>query len=225
MKPAIILLSGGLDSTTCLAIAASQGFACHALSFQYGQRHVPELNAARLIASKMGVVSHAVIALDTSVFSRSLLTSKVAPLPDFQTTQGIARTYVPARNTVFLAYALAYAESLQSHDIFIGVSSIDYSGYPDCRPAFIHAFQALANGETQAGVEGRPIHIHAPLLHLSKAQTLQAGYALGVDYALTVSCYQATEQGEACGRCDSCGFRKQGFIEAQIEDCTRYMSP
>ncbi len=223
MKPAIILLSGGLDSTTCLAIAASLGFACHALSFQYGQRHVPELHAARLIAKKMGVVHHEVISLDTTVFSRSLLTQKTAPLPDFKTTQGIAPTYVPARNTVFLAYALAYAENLQAHDIFMGVSSVDYSGYPDCRPAFIDAFQALANVATQAGVEGRPIQLHAPLLYLSKAQTLKAGVALGVDYSLTVSCYQANEQGEACGRCDSCGLRKQGFIEAGVDDCTRYV--
>lgn len=224
MKPAIILFSGGLDSTTCLAIAQSQGFACHALSFQYGQRHSIELEAAKNIAKKMNAASHHVIELDTRVFEGVMLTDATQALPDFKKSDGIAPTYVPARNTLFLAYALAYAEARQAQDIFIGVSSVDYSGYPDCRPAFIEAFQQLAQVATKMAVEGHPIQIHAPLLHLSKAQTIQQGHALGVDYALTVSCYQANAKGEACGRCDSCGFRKQGFLAAGVVDPTRYFT-
>jgi 7-cyano-7-deazaguanine synthase len=223
MKKAIILLSGGLDSTTCLAIATAQGFECHALSFSYGQRHAIELQAAANIANVMGAASHHVIDLDTASFARSVLTNTSFNVPAFKKTNQIAATYVPARNTVFLAYALAYAETCEALDIFIGVSSVDYSGYPDCRPAFIEAFQTLANVATKAGVEGHPTQIHAPLLHLSKAQTLQLGASLGVDYGLTISCYQANERGEACGECDSCAFRKQGFVEAGILDPTRYV--
>lgn len=222
MKPAVVLLSGGLDSTTCLAIAQSQGFTCHALSFQYGQRHHIELKAAQAIAQHMNVAQHHIIELDTYAFSRSLLTDKTQSLPKFEKRNNIAPTYVPARNTLFLAYALAYAETLDAHDLFIGVSSVDYSGYPDCRPEFITAFQSLANLATKTAVEGHPIHIHAPLLHLSKADTIKQGHALNVDYSKTVSCYQANEQGEACGECDSCGFRKQGFIQAHVPDPTRY---
>jgi 7-cyano-7-deazaguanine synthase len=222
MNKAIILLSGGLDSTTCLAIAKSEGFECHALSFSYGQRHSAELTAAKRIAASLQATSHHVINLDTQAFSRSHLTNTQAILPDYQKTQGIAPTYVPARNTVFLSYALAYAETIEASAIFIGVSSVDYSGYPDCRPAYIEAFQALANLATQKGVEGQPIEIRAPLLLLSKAQTLLKGLELGVDYALTVSCYQANESGVACGRCDSCGLRKLGFLEAGLNDPTRY---
>jgi 7-cyano-7-deazaguanine synthase len=213
MKKAIVLLSGGLDSATCLAIASSKDFETHALSFSYGQRHAVELNAAK---------QHHVIQLDTQSFARSILTNSTSTVPEFQSTEGIASTYVPARNTVFLAYALAYAETLFAHDIFIGVSAVDYSGYPDCRPAFIEAFQALANVATQTGIEGNPITIHAPLMHLNKAQTITLGTQLGVNYGLTISCYQANEKGEACGKCDSCGFRKKGFLAASLPDPTRY---
>ena len=222
MKKAIILLSGGLDSTTCLALAKSKNFECHALSFSYGQRHSIELQAATNVAKIMEAASHHVINLDTEAFSRSVLTDTTLNVPAFKKTNQIALTYVPARNTVFLAYALAYAETCEAFDIFIGVSAVDYSGYPDCRPAFIEAFQALANVATKAGVEGHPTHIHAPLLNLSKAKTLQLGESLGVDYGLTISCYQANERWEACGVCDSCMFRKQGFVEAGLVDPTRY---
>lgn len=224
MKKAIVLLSGGLDSATCLAIANAKGFETHALSFNYGQRHAVELNAAKQIALSMQASSHHVIHLDTRSFTRSVLTSNTLPVPEFQSNSGIASTYVPARNTVFLSYALAYAETCLASDIFIGVSSVDYSGYPDCRPAFIEAFQALANVATQAGVEGNAITIHAPLMHLNKAQTITLGTQLGVDYGLTVSCYQANEQGEACGHCDSCGFRKKGFLDSNLCDPTRYQT-
>jgi 7-cyano-7-deazaguanine synthase len=222
MKKAIVLLSGGLDSATCLAIASSKDFETHALSFSYGQRHAVELNAAKQLAHLMQASSHHVIQLDTQSFARSILTNSTSTVPEFQSTEGIASTYVPARNTVFLAYALAYAETLFAHDIFIGVSAVDYSGYPDCRPAFIEAFQALANVATQTGIEGNPITIHAPLMHLNKAQTITLGTQLGVNYGLTISCYQANEKGEACGKCDSCGFRKKGFLAASLPDPTRY---
>lgn len=224
IKPAVVLFSGGLDSTTCLAIAREAGFDCHALSFRYDQRHAIELTAAATLVQKMHVSTHHIIDLDVKAFKRSVLTNPDQPLPAFKRTIGIAPTYVPARNTVFLAYALAYAETIQAYDLFIGVSAVDYSGYPDCRPAFIEAFQTLANLATQESVEGRPIHLHAPLLHLSKAQTIQKGVALGVDYALTISCYAANARGEACGCCDSCGLRKQGFLEAGLSDVTRYCS-
>lgn len=219
---AVVLLSGGLDSTTCLAIAQSSGFTCHALSFYYGQRHAIECETAQRIAIQMQVASHQRIDLPTFPFKSSLLTNADQKLPDFQTTTGIAPTYVPARNTLFLSFALAYAETLQASAIFIGVSAVDYSGYPDCRPAFIDAFQHVIDVGTRAGLSENGICLQAPLLHLSKAETLQLGTRLGVDYALTVSCYQANAQGEACGHCESCGLRRKGFKEAGLPDVTRY---
>lgn len=221
-KKAIVLLSGGLDSATCLALAQSQGYETHALSFSYGQRHSVELQAAERVAHAQNIKHHHLIELDPAAFQRSVLTDKTQPVPDHKISANIAPTYVPARNTIFLAYALAYAETIQAMDIFIGVSAVDYSGYPDCRPAFIEAFQALADTATQTGVEGLPIRIQAPLIHLSKAQTIQLGQSLGVDYSLTISCYQANERGEACGRCDSCGLRKKGFADAHRQDPTLY---
>lgn len=222
MKKAVVLLSGGLDSTTCLAMAKAQGFACYALSFNYGQRHVAELAAARRIASHLNVVEHRIVNLDIGQFGCSALTDQSIQVPDYQGNTTIPVTYVPARNTVFLAIALGLAESIEARDIFIGVSAIDYSGYPDCRPEFIEAFQTMANLATKAGVEGDFFRLHAPLQHLSKAETILAGLKLGVNYALTVSCYQATEAGKACGRCDSCIFRKLGFSAAGVPDPTLY---
>lgn len=224
MKKAIVLLSGGLDSTTCLAIAQSQGYSCHALSFSYGQRHSSELIAAGRIAKWMHALEHRIVSLDAGLFGGSALTDLSIDVPDFQKSSDIPVTYVPARNTIFLAMALGYAESIDATAIFIGASSVDYSHYPDCRPEFIQAFQSLANVATKAGVDGNPINLYAPLQHLSKAQTIQLGTELGVDYALTVSCYQANEAGEACGTCDSCEFRKKGFIEAGVIDPTLYRS-
>jgi len=220
-KKAVVLLSGGLDSATALALARAQGFACYALSFDYGQRHATELNAARQVAAAMGVLEHKVLPLSLDAIGGSALTDSAIEVPE-QGGEGIPVTYVPARNTVFLALALGWAEVLGAHDIFVGVNAVDYSGYPDCRPAFIAAFERLANLATRDGVEGRHFHIHAPLIEMSKAQIVQAGSALGVDYALTVSCYRADAQGRACGRCDSCRFRAQGFAEAGLPDPTRY---
>lgn len=222
MKKAVLLLSGGLDSTTCLALAQSQGFACYALSFSYGQRHSTELLAATRIAKHYEVKEHKIIHLDTGLFRNSALTDHKIDVPDFKVSTQIPATYVPARNTIFLAMALGLAESLDARDLFIGASSVDYSHYPDCRPEFIAAFQNLANLATKAGVSGDPFTIHAPLQHLSKAQTIELGTRLGVDYSLTVSCYQANDAGEACGACDSCAFRKRGFAEAGIPDPTPY---
>jgi 7-cyano-7-deazaguanine synthase len=222
MKKAVVLLSGGLDSTTCLALAHSEGFSCFALSFSYGQRHSAELHAAAHIAHQMKVAEHKIIQLDTCLFAGSALTDASISVPEFQNTSEIPVTYVPARNTIFLAMALGVAESIGARDIFIGASSVDYSHYPDCRPEFIAAFQSMANLATKAGVSGEQFTIHAPLQHLSKVQTIQLGHRLGVDYSLTVSCYQANEQGEACGHCDSCTFRKKGFLGAHIEDPTVY---
>ena len=224
MKKAVVLLSGGLDSTTCLAIAQSQGYDCHALSFSYGQRHNSELIAAARIAKTMHALEHRIVTLDTGLFAGSALTDVSIEVPDFQPGSAIPVTYVPARNTIFLAMALGFAESIDASAIFIGASSVDYSHYPDCRPEFIQAFQALAHVATKAGVEGNPISIQAPLQYLSKAQTIQLGAKLGIDYALTVSCYQANEAGEACGGCDSCEFRKKGFREAGVMDPTLYRS-
>lgn len=221
MKKAVVLFSGGLDSTTCLALAKSQGFLCYALSFSYSQRHSAELIAAGRIAQSMGV-AHKVIQLDVSMFGGSALTDITIQVPDFAKSHDIPVTYVPARNTVFLAMALGFAESIGARDLFIGVSSIDYSHYPDCRPEFIQAFQQVANLATKAGVEGDSIVIHAPLQYLSKAQTIELGVGLGVNYGLTVSCYRANEAGEACGQCDSCAFRRQGFSSAEMEDPTLY---
>lgn len=222
MKKAVILLSGGLDSTTCLALAKSKGFSCFALSFSYGQRHSAELNAAKRIAHHMEVAEHKIVQLDTSLFSGSALTDCSIDVPDFKESTEIPVTYVPARNTIFLSLALGFAESIGAYDIFIGASSIDYSHYPDCRPEFIAAFQHLANCATKMSTEGHLITIHAPLQYLNKVETIQLGHSLSVDYSLTVSCYQANEQGEACGRCDSCTFRKKGFIGAHISDPTLY---
>ncbi|WP_028388872.1 7-cyano-7-deazaguanine synthase QueC [Legionella fairfieldensis] len=224
MKKAVVLLSGGLDSTTCLAIAKSMGFACHALSFAYGQRHVSELAAARRVAEHIRVAEHRIVSLDLDQFGGSALTDDAIAVPDYiAEDETIPVTYVPARNTVFLSIALAYAEVLDARDIFIGVSAVDYSGYPDCRPEFIAAFQTLANVATKVGVNGDLFTIHAPLQHLSKAETILAGVRLGVNYAPTVSCYQATVSGQACGRCPSCNFRKEGFIAAGVNDPTCYV--
>ena len=222
MKKAVVLLSGGLDSTTCLALAKSQGFSCFALSFSYGQRHSAELHAAERIAQHMQVTEHKIIQLDTSLFAGSALTDASIAVPRYKESTEIPITYVPARNTIFLSMALGFAESIGAHDIYIGASSIDYSHYPDCRPEFIAAFQTLANLATKAGANGDLFTIHAPLQYLNKVQTIQLGHSLGVDYGLTVSCYQANGRGEACGHCDSCTFRKKGFLGAQIDDPTLY---
>lgn len=221
MKNAVILFSGGLDSTTCLAYAKSKGFDCHAVSFRYGQRHSVELEAAKRIAAHLGV-KHIIIDLPISQFGGSALTDHKIDVPDYIGDQGIPVTYVPARNTIFLSFALGWAEVLNAKDIFIGVSSVDYSGYPDCRPEYIAAFQTLANLATKAGVTEGNIKINAPLMHLSKAETVKLGVSLGVDYAMTVSCYQADFEGKACGTCDSCHLRKKGFEDANMEDPTLY---
>lgn len=221
MKKAVILFSGGLDSTTCLAIAKSQGYVCHTLSFNYSQRHAIELKFAARLAEHYAVAEHRVVNLDIN-WGHSALIDHSLQLPEHQ-TKIIPITYVPARNTIFLSMALSYAEAVGAYDIFLGASSIDYSGYPDCRPEYLAAFTAMANLATQAAIEGNPVTIHAPLVHLSKAATIQQGIALGVDYSLTVSCYQANEQGRACGHCDSCMLRKKGFQAANITDPTLYV--
>ena len=225
-KPAVVLLSGGLDSATVLAIARSQGFAVSALSFSYGQRHSWELEAARRVAQSIGVVNHRVASIDLRVFGGSALTDDIA-VPKGRAMEemahGIPITYVPARNTIFLSFALAWAEVLQSSDIFIGVNALDYSGYPDCRPEFIHAFEAMANLATKAGVEGRQrLKIHTPLIDLTKAQIIRRGLELGVDYSLTSSCYDPAPDGAACGECDSCLLRRKGFRENDIQDPLPY---
>lgn len=220
-SPAIVLLSGGLDSATVLAIARDAGYACHALSIDYGQRHAAELAAAARLAASLGAVEHRVIRLGLGDFGGSALTDASIAVPEAP-TEGIPVTYVPARNTVMLALALAWAEVLSARDIFIGVNAVDYSGYPDCRPEFIEAFERMANLATRAGVEGTRLVIHAPLQHLSKAGIIRRGTALGVDYAQTVSCYQADEAGRACGVCDACRLRRQGFAQAGIADPTVY---
>ena len=220
-RPAVVLLSGGLDSATTLAMAQRQGFSCHAVSFDYGQRHRTELDAAARIAETLGAVEHRVMVIDWGNIGGSALTDESIAVPEAE-TQGIPVTYVPARNTVFLALALGWAEVLGAHDIFIGVNAVDYSGYPDCRPEFIEAFERLANLATKAGTEGSRIRIHAPLIRLTKAQIIQRGLSLGVDYSLTVSCYQADASGRACGRCDSCRLRRAGFAAAGVPDPTRY---
>lgn len=220
-KKAIVLLSGGLDSITVLALAKQQGFQCYALSFDYGQRHNAELIAAAKIAADYQVVEHKVIKLGLGSIGGSALTDEHIAVPHTLQT-GIPVTYVPARNTIFLSLALGWAEVLQLHDIFIGVNAVDYSGYPDCRPEFIESFRKLANLATKAGVEGTHFSIHTPLIDLSKADIIKTGVSLGVDYQRTVSCYSADEQGRACGECDACRLRKAGFIEAGISDNTRY---
>ena len=223
-KRAVVLVSGGLDSSTVLAMARDAGYACYTLSFDYGQRHRAELWAAGRVSAALGDVEHKVVHLDLDSIGGSALTdlSIDVPVDMPEEEEGIPVTYVPARNTVFLSIALGWAEVLGAHDIFIGVNAVDYSGYPDCRPEYIAAFDAMANLATKAGVEGQKITIHAPLIDLTKGKIIQRGLALGVDYALTVSCYQATDEGLACGRCDSCRLRRQGFEEAGIPDPTRY---
>lgn len=222
VKPAVILLSGGLDSATVLAIARSQGYACHALSFDYGQRHHAELAAAARVANAQRAVEHRIFSMDLGMFGGSALTDARIAVPE-QASTGIPVTYVPARNTIMLSIALAWAEVLDSRDIFIGVNAVDYSGYPDCRPDYIAAFEAMANLATKTGVEGDGrLRIHTPLMQSSKAQIVRLGAQLGVDYSSTVSCYQADQDGLACGVCDSCRLRRQGFIEAGMADPTRY---
>ena len=224
VRKAVVLLSGGLDSATVLAIARQQGYACHALSFDYGQRHNAELQASRQLAEDMGVVDHKTLCLDLGGIGGSALTDTAIAVPE-QLADGIPVTHVPARNTVFLSLALAWAEVLEARDIFIGVNAVDYSGYPDCRPEFIRIFEKLANLATKAGVEGGQFRVHAPLIKMSKAEIIRTGAKLGVNYALTVSCYQADEQGRACGKCDSCRLRAQGFSEAGVADPTCYRNP
>jgi 7-cyano-7-deazaguanine synthase len=218
---AVILLSGGLDSATALAIARHQGFDCHALSVDYGQRHRAELDAAARVAQALGASEHRVVPIGIAQFGGSALTDTSIPIPETP-SQGIPVTYVPARNTLLLALALGWAEVLGARDIFIGVNALDYSGYPDCRPEFIAAFQTLADLATKAGIEGQGFRIHAPLIDLTKAEIIRRGTTLGLDYALTLSCYQADPQGRACGRCDSCRLRAEGFRAAGLPDPTRY---
>jgi 7-cyano-7-deazaguanine synthase len=220
--PAVVLVSGGLDSATCLAIARAEGYDCYALSFAYGQRHEAELAAAARVAHALGALEHRVMHIDLAMFGGSALTDTSIAVPE-AAGSGIPVTYVPARNTVFLSLALAWSEVLGAHDIFIGVNAVDYSGYPDCRPAFVEAFERMANLATRAGIEdAQPLAIRAPLIALSKSDIIRRGLALGVDYALTVSCYQADAQGRACGRCDSCRLRREGFAAAGVPDPTRY---
>ena len=225
MKKAIVLLSGGLDSATVLAMAKAQGYKPYALSFSYGQRHAIELEAAARIAKAHGAIEHRTAVIDLGAFGGSALTADIA-VPKGRSTHemesNIPITYVPARNTVFLSYALAYAEVIGANDIFIGVNALDYSGYPDCRPEFIAAFENMANLATKAAVEGQKMHIHAPLLHMSKALIITEGTTLGVDYALTISCYDPDAEGRACGQCDSCQLRAKGFKDAGLADPTRY---
>lgn len=222
-KRALVLVSGGLDSTTVLAMAKSEGYDCYTLSFDYGQRHRAELLAASRTAEVMGAVEHKEVVLDLRTIGGSALTDDSIDVPE-EEGKGIPVTYVPARNTVFLSIALGWAEVLGADDIFIGVNAVDYSGYPDCRPDYIAAFEVMANLATKAGIEGRKLRIRTPLIDLTKGEIVQRGVALGVDYFTTVSCYQATDSGEACGVCDSCRLRRQGFIEAGLEDQTRYRS-
>ena len=222
MKKAVVLLSGGLDSATTLAIARDQGFQCHALSVDYGQRHRSELEAAQKVAQSLGAYRHQIIKLDLTAFGGSALTDQTIEIPTAGEETEIPVTYVPARNTIMLSLALAWAETLQSQDIFVGVNAVDYSGYPDCRPEYIQAFEQMANLATKAGVEGNKLTIRAPLMHLSKKEIIQTGLRLGVDFSLTVSCYQADEAGRACGVCDSCRIRKAGFAAANVGDPACY---
>jgi 7-cyano-7-deazaguanine synthase len=219
---AVVLLSGGLDSATCLAIARDRGFDAYALSVAYGQRHAAELDAARRLAAALGAREHRLAHVDLGQFGGSALTDPAIAVPEDRESGGIPVTYVPARNTVMLSLALAWAEVLDASSIFVGVNAVDYSGYPDCRPAFIAAFQTLANLGTRAGIGGRPLTIQTPLIELPKAEIIRRGTALGVDYSLTVSCYQADENGHACGHCDACRLRRAGFNAAGITDPTPY---
>ena len=225
MKRTVVLLSGGVDSTTTLAVARQRGFETYALTFRYGQRHAAEVEAARRVAKALGVVRHEVLAIDLRAFGGSALTDDIAVPKDRlvgDIGSGIPVTYVPARNTIFLSYALAWAEVLGARDIFIGVSEVDYSGYPDCRPEYIGAYERMANLATKAGVEGHKLKIHTPLIHLTKAEIVAEGTALGVDFSLTLSCYDPTPDGAACGRCDACVLRRRGFEQAGVADPTRY---
>ncbi len=221
-RPAVVLLSGGLDSATVLAIAAARGFRCHALSVRYGQRHSVELDAAQRVATRLGAHEHRIMSVDLAGIGGSALTDSRLAVPESPTT-GIPITYVPARNTMFLALALGWAEVLSAEDLFVGVNAVDYSGYPDCRPEFIEAFERLARLATKAGVGGAPLTVHAPLINLSKAEIVRTGLGLGVDFSMTVSCYQADAAGRACGRCDSCRIRAAGFADAGVPDPTRYL--
>jgi 7-cyano-7-deazaguanine synthase len=221
MKKAVVLLSGGLDSVTALAIAKQQGFECYTLSFDYGQRHEAELIASAELSKQLGAQQHKTITIDLRTIGGSALTDNSIDVPEAQ-QDGIPVTYVPARNTVFLSIALGWAEVLSAEAIFLGVNAVDYSGYPDCRPDFINAFETLANLATKAGVEGQKLTVHAPLINMTKAEIIQKGIELGIDYSQTVSCYQADNDGRACGRCDSCRFRRQGFDQAGVADPTRY---
>ncbi len=221
MKAAVVLLSGGLDSATVLAMAVEQGWRCHALSIDYGQRHRAELGAAARVAKAQGARDHRVVVVDLAAFGGSALTDRLIEVPK-EPTLGIPATYVPARNTVFLALALAFAEVTRADAIFIGANAVDYSGYPDCRPEFLDAFSRLANLATKRAVEGERVAIEAPIVALSKAQIIRAGIALGVDYSLTVSCYDADSAGLGCGTCDACRIRREGFESAQVDDPTRY---
>lgn len=221
MTNAVVLLSGGLDSATVLAMARKQGFTCYALSVDYGQRHHAELAAAQRVARSQGAQELRVVKIDLTGFGGSSLTDNNIAVPE-SPSSGIPSTYVPARNTIMLSMALAWAEVLQAQDIFVGINAVDYSGYPDCRPAYLEAFERMANLATKAAVEGHVLRVHAPLLHMSKAEIIVAGTQLGVDYAQTVSCYQADEQGRACGVCDSCRLRSAGFTAAGIVDPTAY---
>lgn len=223
MKKAVVLLSGGLDSATVLAIARSQGYECYCLSLDYHQRHVAELKAAERVAQALGAKAHRTAQLDLSMFGGSALTDSHIDVPQAP-TEGIPVTYVPARNTIMLSLALAWAEVLESQDIFIGVNALDYSGYPDCRGEYVRAFQNMANLATKSAVEGKTITVHAPLIDMTKAEIIQQGSELGLDYGLTVSCYQADEAGRACGLCDSCRFRREGFAKAGIVDPTAYQA-
>ena len=222
---AVVLLSGGLDSATCLAIARDMGFESYALSVAYGQRHAAELNASRRVAAALGAREHRTASVNLGQFGGSALTDPGIAVPLDEDTGGIPVTYVPARNTVMLSIALAWAEVLGANDIFVGVNAVDYSGYPDCRPAFIEAFEHMANLATKAGVEGARLRIHAPLIDLSKADIIRRGVALGVDYGITVTCYQADDEGRACGHCDACRIRRDGFAAAGVADPTRYRRP
>jgi 7-cyano-7-deazaguanine synthase len=221
LPKAVVLLSGGMDSATVLAIAREQGYQTYALSFRYGQRHSAELEAAQRLAQQLGALEHKIIDLDLSAIGGSALTDHDIEVPS-SPSEGIPVTYVPARNTVFLSIALGWAEVLESQAIFIGVNAVDYSGYPDCRPEFIKAFETMANLATRAGVEGLRLKIHTPLIDLSKADIIRRGQALGLDYRLTVSCYDADEQGRACGVCDACRLRRKGFEDAGLDDQTLY---
>lgn len=222
-KKAVILVSGGLDSATCLAIAQSLGFECYALSFQYGQKHVAEINAAIKITQVLHA-KHEIFSLSTNIFQGSALTDKNIDVPNHQNNKKIPTTYVPARNTIFFSIALAFAEVIEANDIFTGICAVDYSGYSDARPEYLESFQQMANLATKTAVEGTPIIFHAPLLYLSKAETIKQGIALGLDYGMTVSCYRANDNGEACRTCGSCVLRAKGFREAGVDDPTLYIS-